>query len=237
MSTRKAVTKPSLLLSVVALFAFVVGFSACSDLNLDNSKGVGQMNFHLSNATDASKHGGDHNNGGPGGPPDRSLDGLEEVNIDIQELRVLFISSMVDTVDSAGVDSITVEPDEEDDGEWITIEDFEPIKVNLLDVTGTEMLLASAELEEGYYEEIRLILGDDNDVVVDGETHPLKVPSGQQSGYKLKLDEPLHSGEVVDLTIEFDAEESVKVTGNGQYMLKPVLHIYEGTADDDDEDV
>ena len=42
--------------------------------------------------------------------------------------------------------------------------------------------------------QFRFILGDDNTVVVDGITYPLKAPSGQQSGFKVNVDETLTDG-------------------------------------------
>lgn len=225
--TNKVISnRPLQILCSILLFSLAVGFSACSDLNTNNSKGEGQINFHLTNSSEA----GNPHGGGKGGPPDQSIDNLEEVNIDVEALQVLYLPSLIDTV---AADSITIEPAPEGEAEWVTVEEVEPQEINLLDLTGSDILLGSEELEEGFYAEIRLILGSDNNVVVDGEEHPLKVPSGQQSGYKIKLGEPLHSGEIMDLTIEFDAEQSVKVTGNGKYMLKPVLKAFEGSDIDD----
>lgn len=215
-------------LSIGVLFLFVIGMSisACDSLNLDDTEGIGQVNFHISDATEASKRASNDpgSQGNRGGQPNNPVEGLEEVNIDVQELRVHYLESAIDTVSA---DSITIEPDEEGDGEWITLP-VEEGEINLLDLIEADTLLASAELDEGFYSEIRLILGNENNIVVDGETHSLKVPSGQQSGFKIKLGEPLHSGEILDLTIEFDAEKSVKVTGNGQYMLQPVLNAFHG---------
>lgn len=225
--TNKVISnRPLHILCSILLFSLAVGFSACSDLNTDNTEGVGQINFHLTNSSEAAHD----SRGGKGGPPDQSIDNLEEVNIDVEVLQVLYLPSLIDTV---AADSITIEPAPEGEAKWVTLEEIEPQEINLLDLTGSDILLGSEELEEGFYAEIRLILGSDNYVVIDGEEHPLKVPSGQQSGYKIKLGEPLYSGEIMDLTIEFDAEKSVKVTGNGQYILQPVLKAFEGTDSDD----
>lgn len=218
--------RPLPILCSILLFSLTMGLSACSDINTDNSKGEGQINFHLTNSSEA----GNPHDDSKGGPKDQSVDNLDEVNIDVEALQVLYLPSLIDTV---AADSIMIEPAPEGEAEWITVEEIEPQEINLLDLEGSDVLLGSEELEEGFYAEIRLILGSDNNVVVDGEEHSLKVPSGQQSGYKIKLGEPLHSGEIIDLTIEFDAEKSVKMTGNGQYMLKPVLKAFEGSDTDD----
>ncbi len=98
------------------------------------------------------------------------------------------------------------------------------ITVNLLDYqNGTVLDLGETELESGNYNQIRLLLGENNNVVVDGETYALTTPSSQQSGYKLNVNAEVEEGQVYDLVIDFDASQSIVVTGNGNYILKPVL--------------
>ncbi len=141
----------------------------------------------------------------------------EEVNIDLQGLRIHYTPASSDTV----------EPNPERDGEWIDLP-VEPMTVNLLELqNGVDTLLAAAELEPGHYQELRLMLGSNNNVVVDGTTHDLKVPSGQASGYKVKFKTELEEGEELDITIDFDAGQSVHKAGkSGKYILKPVLKAF-----------
>jgi hypothetical protein len=74
---------------------------------------------------------------------------------------------------------------------------------------------------------LRLILGTNNTVVIDGISYELKTPSGQISGYKIKMDpQPLELGGLYRLIIDFDVSVSVHETGNGKYMLKPVVRGY-----------
>lgn len=42
---------------------------------------------------------------------------------------------------------------------------------------GSWELLGEAELEEGTCSQIRLVLGDNNELVVNGESYPLQTPS------------------------------------------------------------
>ena len=75
--------------------------------------------------------------------------------------------------------------------------------------------------------ELRLILGTNNTVVVDGITHELTTPSGQTSGYKVKMSaQPLIAGGVYHLVLDFNTAKSIHETGNGKYMLKPVVTGY-----------
>lgn len=148
----------------------------------------------------------------------------QEVNIHVQGLRIHFAPTSNDTVsaDTAGAD-----------GKWIDLP-VEPMTVNLLELTnGVDTLLSSAELDPGSYKELRLILGDDNTVMVDSMIHDLKVPSGQQSGYKIKFKTVLEEGEDIDVVVDFDAARSVHKAGkSGKYILKPVLRAFVEDSDD-----
>ena len=97
---------------------------------------------------------------------------------------------------------------------------------NLLDYqNGLDTLIATATLSADSLQEVRLVLGDDNTVKVDGTIHDLKTPSAQQSGLKVKIHQALADIDVFTLLLDFDAEESVNQQGNGQYQLKPVLKV------------
>lgn len=75
--------------------------------------------------------------------------------------------------------------------------------------------------------ELRLILGTNNSVVIDGDTFELKTPSGQTSGYKVKMDpQQLAAGGIYRLVLDFNTAKSVHETGNGKYLLKPVVSGY-----------
>ncbi|MDR8392024.1 DUF4382 domain-containing protein [Aliifodinibius sp. S!AR15-10] len=203
-----------LFLGLITLFA-----ASCEDVNFNGPKtGPGHIDFHLTDAP------GDY----------------EEVNIDVVGLQIHYTESKSDTVVADTTSSDTTNAG---DGKWIELP-VEPFKVNLLELAGdVDTLISSADLDPGTYKNLRLILGTDNDVVVDGTTYDLKVPSGQQTGYKIKFRKDLESGDNLDVTIDFDAEESVHQAGkSGKYILKPVLKAFEGRVGDegdgdrDDED-
>ncbi len=115
---------------------------------------------------------------------------------------------------------------------------------NLLDLqNGIDALIANAEVQLSEITEVRLVLGENNTVVVDGESFELKVPSGSQSGLKIKLCLDLTDTPQYDLLLDFDAAKSVHVTGNGKYMMKPVIRVMNADAscgdnaeDEDEED-
>jgi hypothetical protein len=98
---------------------------------------------------------------------------------------------------------------------------------NLIEFTnGMDTLLATAILPAGKIEQIRLKLGDQNTVVIDGDIKDLTTPSGQQSGVKLNVHAELLEGITYKLWLDFDAARSVVETGSGKLNLKPVIRTY-----------
>ncbi|WP_057937050.1 DUF4382 domain-containing protein [Algoriphagus resistens] len=142
----------------------------------------------------------------------------DEVWIEVLAVRV--------KVDQDGVDD---EMDEDDDeSSWVEITYDESQPINLLELTGgNSELLGAEDFPEGEIDQIRLILGEDNYVIKNGERHELKTPSAQQSGLKIKVDEDIDGGMTYDLIIDFDAAKSIVEAGNsGQIILKPVLRAF-----------
>ena len=112
---------------------------------------------------------------------------------------------------------------------WITLALDNKGIYNLLSFTnGNSLTLINYKVITPYtISEVRLILGTNNTVVVNGETFELKTPSGQTSGYKVKMHpQTLVTGGVYVLMLDFNTEKSVHETGNGKYMLQPVVTGY-----------
>lgn len=137
----------------------------------------------------------------------------EEVNIDIQGVQV----------HTAG----------EDNGSGWKSLDITPGVYNLLELTnGLDTLLGVIELPAGRISQVRLMLGNNNTLKVDGETKSLTTPSAQQSGLKLNVHADLVEGITYTLLLDFDAARSVvKAGASGDYLLKPVIRtITEATS-------
>lgn len=97
---------------------------------------------------------------------------------------------------------------------------------NLLDFTGgIDTLIASSGLAAGKLQQVRLILGTNNSVVLNGVSYPLSTPSAMQSGLKLQVHKQLVAGVSYALLLDFDAAQSVVELGNGQFALKPVIRV------------
>ena len=128
-----------------------------------------------------------------------------EVNVDIQKVRV------------------KLSADSSDDG-WIDLNTY-PGVYNLLELqNGIDTVLAQGLIPTGTLREVRFVLGTDNSIVIDSTVYPLTIPSGSESGLKIKLNKQLNAS-VDSLIIDFDAALSILQTGTGEYKLKPVLKI------------
>jgi len=110
-------------------------------------------------------------------------------------------------------------------GEWQSLENVEKKVYDLLKLTnGEEALLGEIELPEGELQEVRLVLGANNKLGVNGEELDLDTPSAMQSGLKIKIHSQIEAGVTYKLVLDFDAAKSIVKAGNsGKYNLKPVI--------------
>jgi len=95
---------------------------------------------------------------------------------------------------------------------------------------------AVAPLPVGHYQQVRLVLAPNTGaeppfnqsvVTMDGVTHALEVPSGTIKivhGFSVDTPQP------TELTLDFDASQSVKKRGNGTYFMTPVIRATSSTA-------
>lgn len=108
---------------------------------------------------------------------------------------------------------------------WMVVS-TDTLTANLLEFTnGNYAMLADSSLAAGEYTQVRLLLTDNNTVVVDGVSHELEIPSGSTSGLKLNHPFVLEDGVTYAATLDFDAERSIHMTGNGTYKMSPVIRI------------
>lgn len=107
---------------------------------------------------------------------------------------------------------------------WVTLTE-ETRFFDLVAEANIATALGHAVLPSGTYQEIRLVLGGDSYLVIDGLVEPLTVPSGTSSGLKLKGPFTVVGGGVLTLALDLDLDDSLHVTGNGQWMMNPVVDI------------
>lgn len=108
---------------------------------------------------------------------------------------------------------------------WIVINNNSATYDLLTLRNGASVVLGNSPLDAGSYSQLRLIIGAGSNVVVNGVTYPLEIPSGEQSGIKLNHSFEIQSGLIYELLLDFDAQRSIVLTGNGQYKLKPVIRV------------
>ncbi len=120
------------------------------------------------------------------------------------------------------------------DGEWLefSLEETGVVDLLTLQAGTTEPLISNEEVPAGSYEEIRLIIDTDNSWVTrESEAdaqYSLAVPSGEQSGLKLKGEFVVAADSSNNFTIDFDVRKSIvnpQGQALGEYMLKPVLRL------------
>jgi uncharacterized membrane protein YgcG len=103
---------------------------------------------------------------------------------------------------------------------------------------GMFALLGVTQLPAGKLSQIRLYVdeaGPNYVVTPDGKQHPLKAPSGPESGIKLKLGLDLPACATGNITLDFDGKKSIfthpKGAGAGdQWILRPVVRLKAVTA-------
>ncbi|HET8572309.1 MAG TPA: DUF4382 domain-containing protein [Edaphocola sp.] len=134
--------------------------------------------------------------------------------------------------DEVNIDVRSVQVHTDRDNGWQTLALIRPGIYNLNALrNGTDTLLSRATLPAGDLSQIRLILGTDNSVVVNGQSYPLATPSAMQSGLKFNFHQTLAADGAYDIWIDFDAHKSVVKQGNSSYALKPVIRAYSNETD------
>ncbi|MES2809371.1 MAG: DUF4382 domain-containing protein [Bacteroidota bacterium] len=97
--------------------------------------------------------------------------------------------------------------------------------------SGRDTVLADQDIPAGDIQQVRLVLNETgNRVIVGGVSQDLTTPSGQTSGVKLKVGETLLPGVAYTMRLDFDAAQSIVLTGNGKYILKPVIRVIAAAA-------
>ena len=135
---------------------------------------------------------------------DAALDGIDAVNIDIEEVRLLG-----------------------DDGQQVLLADGVGV-INLLDLRNITQLVAATDVPVGSYNKIRLIISS-LEIIEKGD--PTPIPTQLPANGKIDLNPQgsfdISAGENLVVQIDFDLARSIKLvqTGNSQYRFRPVVFI------------
>lgn len=107
---------------------------------------------------------------------------------------------------------------------WISIGPAVPGIIDILKFNNTfDTLITNAEVPAGEIQQIRLILGSGNSIVINGVSKNLTIPSGGQSGLKINVSIPIAAGALKEHWLDFEASSSIVQLGNGNYQLVPVI--------------
>jgi len=148
--------------------------------------------------------------------------GTADFNVSLQS------TSAKGTYDAIHIDvqkvSIHTSSDSTESSGWYELETNLGI-YDLLDYdSGNDTLLAfDSLLKVQTVSQIRLVLGDNNTIVEEGDTFDLETPSAQTSGLKVQVHAELEPDISYKVILNFDANNSIVETGNGKYKLKPVI--------------
>lgn len=119
--------------------------------------------------------------------------------------------------------------DSEDGWKSFTPTSGYPINVDLTElIAGNSLLLTDQIIPAGMLKQIRLVLSDNNTLLIDGEAEAihLDTPSAMQSGLKLNLNTELEAGFSYTFILDWAVQQSVVEDGTtGMYNLKPVISV------------
>lgn len=123
----------------------------------------------------------------------------------------------------------------DNDGGWKEIVPANaPVQVDLVNLTNGQLAdLGKGLIDAGTYHQLRLVLADNDSAhplrnavkPIGGTLQPLKTPSAQESGLKVKQAFEVQPNTTSDMVLDFDACKSIVLTGSGQYLLKPVVRL------------
>jgi hypothetical protein len=137
-------------------------------------------------------------------------------------LRLYVADPPAPDMDNILVDIANIEAHIAEGTGWTNIaEDPGEFDLKELYISELEEFLASKIVDAGKYTQIRFDV-ETVTIVVGEDEHDAIVPSGK---IKLVGEFNVPDGGITEVTLDFNGEKSVMVTGNGQYMFKPVIKL------------
>ena len=103
---------------------------------------------------------------------------------------------------------------------WFTVVD-EAKTFDLIQIKDVKEFLGSAELQNGRYTQIRLDVGEAL-VTIDGTDYDLTIPS---KTVKLVRTFTIEPNQTTTLTLDFDAQESIRSAGKDKYVMRPTIKV------------
>jgi hypothetical protein len=178
--------------------------------------------------------------GGGGGSGTGDLGGVGTVSMSLTDAMSNQFNAMYVTINDVQVHT---KGSGNGNNGWVTVSTPNlPKTFNLYELTnGVREQIGLANLSAGDYTQMRLMIGTDPDdgINILSEAHPyanyvidtddnyqeLKIPSGVQSGYKIVHGFTISPNQTTELTLDFLAEKSVVVGGNGNWHIQPTVKV------------
>ena len=207
MAYRNAYLK-GLLIAVTVGASF--GLPACSDEDASTgSQAVGSLEMRLADLSTTT-------------PGLGALASGSELHVaGVEAITVIFSGVEVHRSANAG----------NNDAGWVEVLDRSlPVaqrSFDLLEVAnGNFEVLGLTTLAAGTYQQVRIVI-EDATITINNVPLPLSISSGAQTGLKLNHTFTVVDGQPTILTLDFDAEQSVKEqrNGSGNFSLKPVIGV------------
>jgi len=205
---RGAIVRTSLVVLLFSVFALSCGGS---------SMGMGQVKISLTDA-----------------PSD--LANVSQVNVTFDEIRVHDDAST--SSPDGGSSDAGASQDGSNGSGWIVL-CTDTQTIDLLSLTGGRFTpLCSRPAADGGVEEVpvavpagnisqvRLHLVGAQLVFNDGTpSTDVTVPSGTTSGLKIDVNQTVPQGGALEIKLDFNAAQSIHKTGNGKYLMQPVIRV------------
>ncbi len=173
--------------------------------------------------------------GGPSGEasttPEPTAPGAAPMADGTGRLELRLVDAPADDVKEIIVTITRVEAHVTGGGGWLTL-GKQTATIDLLKLqNGTFAQLGVTKMPTGKVTQLRLYVKEDGPNYVttpDGVQHPLKVPSGPQSGIKIKGGFHWNKCAMGNVTIDFDGKKSIHVHptgGKDLWILRPVVRL------------
>jgi hypothetical protein len=157
-----------------------------------------------------------------GAPTSPSLSGPTNLKLmltddpidDVEEVRICFTSVTIKPTDGPVQHRLPLE---------LPVCDSPENPVDLLELQDDAIAFAGGVVEPGSYEFIHINIDEDKSYIVQsGEKKSLQVPSEE-----IKIVGGFSVGDdtVTTLTLDFDAKASLRLRGNGEWLLTPIVVI------------
>lgn len=106
---------------------------------------------------------------------------------------------------------------------WVTVStDNKTFDLLKLKAEGRLALVATSDLKSGTYNQMRVMIDKIEVTTKDGVTTEAKLPSGE---FKMNGDVTIVAGETSSVNLDFLADASLHMTGNGEFIFAPVVRM------------